>query len=264
MRAWWSNMSAGLVGGILSGVVASAIVILLASTFFADRIAGAALLVNPTCDSPRGLKPIPKDQILTPGGTALAGVPGATSYAPAEALDGYGGTLWIPELAPSTSKHPVPEFAAGEKSRLTIPLKSSHDVRLVCVVNGLANTYNNYENWGRVRTLRTWSDDDANQQTVVLQSLGADNFPNAQFAGRDLGNTTHVVIELVDAYAGLTEESHDPDVCVKKGWNPSPAITPQNNAQLEFDQGCLISAVPWAGLSEVYLYEAEDARSSGS
>lgn len=154
------------------------------------------------------------------------------------------------------SKHPVPEFVPGEQSQLTIPLKAVHDVKLVCVVNGLANAYNNYENWGRVRTVKTWGNELQSKQTAVLQSLGADNFPNAQFAGRHLGRTSRVVIELVDAYAGLTEESDDPNVCVKNGWQPSPALTPQDNAQLEFEQGCLISAVPWAGLSEVYLYES--------
>jgi hypothetical protein len=256
MGKWASDVWAGTVGGTISGVVSAAVVLLLASTVFSNRIAEVALTANPTCDNPRGLKPIPRGELLPPTGTDLPGVPGATSYKPMEATDGFGGTIWIPKLAPSDAKHPVPEFVPGEQSQLTIPLTSVHDIKLVCVVNGLANAYNNYENWGRVRTVKTWGDELQNKQTAVLQSLGADNFPNAQFAGRDLGPTSRVVIELVDAYAGLTEESHDPDVCVKKGWKPSPSLTPQDNAQLEFEQGCLISAVPWAGLSEVYLYES--------
>jgi hypothetical protein len=88
-------------------------------------------------------------------------------------------------LSPSVGG--IPDFIPGEHSESTIPLKSPDDVMLVCVVNGLANADNNHENWGRVRALRTWGDDGGSKQTAVLQSLGADNFPNPQDAGRDVG-----------------------------------------------------------------------------
>jgi hypothetical protein len=250
-------MSAGLVGGILSGVVASAIVVVLASTLFADHIANAALAANPTCASPERLKPIPRSDFDEPRGTAQGGGSPA-NYDARQAIDGYGGTIWVPRLAESKAKHPLPSFVPGEQSQLVLPLRSSHDVRLVCVVNGLANAYVNYENWGRVRTLKVWADA-RSSQTFVLQSLGQDNFPNAQLAGKNLGRTTAVILEVVDAYAGLTEESFDPDVCLKN-FRDNPGTTPgraRESVQFAFEQGCLVPDTPMAGLAEVYLYEPQ-------
>lgn len=183
MRAWLSNVSAGLVSGIVSGVVASAIVVLLASTLFADRIADAALSANPTCASPEGLKPIPRSEFDEPTGTSEPDDEAAT-YAAREAIDGFGGTIWVPRLAESKAAHPIPTFVSGEQSQLALPLKSPHDVRLVCVVNGLANAYINYENWGRVRTVKVWAGEQRNSQTLVLQSLGQDNFRTPSSRGR--------------------------------------------------------------------------------
>jgi hypothetical protein len=140
---------------------------------------------------------------------------------------------------------------------LTLKLRAPTDVELVCIVNGLSNTYTNYENWGRVRTVTIWKDDSADTKTAVLQSLGADTFPNAQFAARRLGTTTELHLRVEDAYAGLTQESYDPDVCFGK---KAPAIIAKMSipdgfiGEPRYSEGCIEAPSPNAGVADIYLY----------
>lgn len=63
----------------------------------------------------------------------------------------------------------------------------------------------------------------------------------------------------MDTYAGLTEETFDPDVCLNS-FRDNPGMTPgkaRDGVQLALSQGCLMRDTPRAGLAEVYLYEPQ-------
>ena len=49
MGRWASDVWAGTVSGTISGVISAAVVLVLASTVFSNRIAERALTANPTC-----------------------------------------------------------------------------------------------------------------------------------------------------------------------------------------------------------------------
>jgi hypothetical protein len=178
------------------------------------------------------------------------------SYAPKSALDGRGGSIWIPKLVhtPENTRRGIIEFSQAPEDMLQIHFSSEQEVKLVCVVNGLANSYQNYENWGRVRTVKVWSDDASGIQTSVLQTLGSDTFPNAQFAARDLALSKDLSMQLVDAYSGLTIESFDPDVCLVKGQLVDAPNSVKPTVQPRFEQGCLVPPDSRAGISSIYLY----------
>ena len=251
MSGWFSNVTSGLISGVAAGVV-----LLVGAGLFAEAISDVAGNANPSCASPRGLKPIDKASLSVEAGSVHAPTRSA-SYGAAAAIDGYGGSIWVPLLDPDKQNHPLPTFnLQNDHNVLTLSLSSAHDVKLVCVVNGLANTYTNYSNWGRVRTIEVSRPDDV-IATTVLQSLGPDAFPNSQLAARNLGSTKTVRLRLLDAYAGLTVESYDPDVCladaatdVREGSPVAAGVQPR------YERGCLINPTPMAGLADVYLYEA--------
>lgn len=241
MANWWSTTASGIVSGVVSGVVAAALVAVGVGVF-ASKISDVTLKANPDCSTPRGLKPVGKEGVdatgdfLKPNGTAT------DYYGPRKVLDNYGGSIWLPPQT-ADEQNRVPLFTTG-KNVLTLTLKPPRDVRLLCVVNGLANSYHSYQNWGRVRTLTVWGKEQADSQTAVLASLGADSFPNAQVAARQLGLTDQVNIRLDDAYTGLIIQTGNPNEC-------------RDNATVLalLNEGCILKPNPLAGLSEVYLYE---------
>lgn len=255
MKAWWANVTAGVISGLVSGVV-GAVIVALFLALRADDITDRALAANPTCASPAGLRPI-SGQEVTATGASFTG-PDGFVYKAEKAVDGYGGTMWIPPLGADPNKHPIPVFdTANDSNVLTLRLSSAQPVELVCVVNGLGNTYANYQNWGRVRTVEIWTTDPTHPRTTVLQSLGADTFPNAQFLARRLGVSSELHIRLVDAYAGLTQEFYDPDVCFEgaaKGVLASMHVPPNLVGQPRYADGCIRAPAPYAGIADVYLY----------
>lgn len=242
MKQWISNVTAGFLGGLLASL---SLVALLA--WQSDRVAQLTIESNPTCEVPTGLSPLPTTAIRSASGQQSAPLYGAT-----KAIDGFGGSIWVPPFE-TDGKHPVPQFIRGEDT-LTLTLDKPHDIRLVCVVNGLANSFINYANWARVRTVTVRGDGADSAQTSVLSSLGTDSFPNSQLAGKALGSTRTVSIQLVNAFAGQTEESFDPDVCFTDG---SAAVKrpPGMTRQPRFAQGCIVDPSPKAGLADVFLYE---------
>ncbi len=242
MKGWISNVTAGFVGGLLASL---ALVALLA--WQSDRIARLTIASNPTCEVPTGLSPVPAKDIKSATGPQLAPL-----YNPGKAIDGFGGSIWIPPIK-TDGVHPIPEFVQGQDT-LTLTLDEPHDVQLVCVVNGLANSFTNYANWARVRTVAVSGDNKGSVQTSVLSSLGTDSFPNSQLAARALGTTRTVSIRLVNAFAGQTQESFDPDVCFKDGSKGVPKLSGMS-WQPRFEQGCIVDPSPNAGLADVFLYE---------
>ena len=69
---------------------------------------------------------------------------------------------------------------------------------------------------------------------------------------RHLDASNVVTIQINDAHAGETLESFDPNVCGQ----PSEEVAVGDEvAQLRYERGCIVAAAPFAGLSEVVLYE---------
>jgi len=246
-----TDLFVGFWSSVLSAVFVTAMIYL-----FANQIAAFAIRSNPTCDAPAGLKPLPAQEIISVK-AAHEESPAGTDYSAQAAFDGWGGSLWVPQVEKGDERRRLPRFLHGADNAMEITLKPGNDIRLVCVVNGLANNFTNYQNWARVRTISIGTERIGAAQTSVLRSLGPDSFPNGQFAARDLGETTKLFVRPIDAYVGLTVETFDPDQCLENATGEY-ATDRERGVQKRYESGCMKSATATAGISEIYLYVSED------
>jgi len=219
---------------------------------FAPSIARYVALFRPTCAEPRGLTEVPPSQIEPTADVHEESDP------PSVLVDGRVGNIWVPPmLNPDQRPEGVSErreFAVvdPDASRVELKLASRQDVELVCVVNGLANGYQNYVNWGRVRTVRAWTDDDHSARLSVLKSHDQGSFQTFQDVSVPRGETGQITLEIGDLYEGQQTTSVDPDVCqtrdkVGEGMRNDPI-------------GCNLNATPKAGLAEIKVYRLKEAR----
>ncbi len=206
-----SDFIIGFTSGVASGLVA-AVLVTLASGGIADAVAYG----KPDCANLIGVRPT--TNVQADGRHEPTG-PNRTdrmTWQPAKAVDGDPNTIWIPPLdAARSSVHGMPTFAADGRT-LTLTFDGARDVRLVCVVNGLASTPFTYRNWGRVRTVTAWADDGATQ-TTLLRTMddAAEQVP--QQVRIERGTARRIQIRVDDAYPGQRMESYDPDVCLTPG-----------------------------------------------
>ncbi len=260
MKTWFSNLTSGVVGGVVSGIV-----VVIALGWWAPQLSDRLQEVNPTCDQPRGLVPLTRGDYLE-GSAAAEGYAQDKTFGADKVLDGYPGSIWIPSLPPANEReaqlgNKVPVFDSQNGNNiLTLHLSKSNDIELVCVVNGLGTSYFRYQNWGRARTVSVWAEDEKQKETTVLKSLGADDFSNAQMAAKRIGVTKTVHIRLDDAYVGLIVETSDPDVCyegqdvAKLVDNLATIDGKKMGREPQLDRGCFARATTKAGLADVFLY----------
>lgn len=205
----------------------------------------------PTCQTPRDLHPVPKHLVsATDGGTQSA-----PNFLPAKAVDGFGGSIWLPRMRINHDQPMLPTFAKKEEGRsLQVLLPEPLDVRLICVNNGLANSEWNYANWGKVRTIRTSWDD--SETISTLQSLPVERMGDEQEVARGIGVVDKFTIELIDAHAGIKIHTYNKTECGgspewRKGANGMTRI------QSAHTEGCIIEPTRRAGLSEISIYYSE-------
>lgn len=244
---WALRFLAGLFTAVLTALLTTLLL-----GFSAPVISAWVTLAHPTCDDPRGLKEIEVTDIKVQG-KSLA------NSRWANVMDHHTGTIWTPsrlppdERAPGVSKKTDIPILRPENSKIEFEFdlnKPPRDVRLVCVVNGLANSYHNYVNWGRVRTVEGWTNANGNDvRTSILQSRDSGSFQSYQRVGIPPGDTNKVSLRLVDAYVGQQITSVDPDVC---GTRNEVGEGTQNDPV-----GCNLNPTPKAGLAEVALYEKD-------
>ena len=285
LPAWLVDASAGFVAGVLSTIIVLGLL-----TWKAQTVAELTLGANPTCAAPHGLRQV--DIVDAEAGSTQAkeadGDTGgevsdkSTSHYVAEfAWDDASNTVWIPEIVNDVEEEVEddgyetsrePEFlTTGGANQLTLLLEETADVRLVCVVNGAALWYVSYQNWGRVRTVRVWGDE-GDKKLGILQSLGSEDFPNAQVAGRNLGDSRTIHIEVVDAYAGIQVENFNARACLDGATVTSADGTEHKALDWFLDQqvveldtdvlnrwpdGCILEPKVKAGIAEVRVYATD-------
>lgn len=276
--------------GFLGGVLASLLLLGLL-TWKAEWVADLTLGANPSCAAPRGLREV-KIVDATAGSTqskeedgqqvAHVETSARVAFIAMNAIDDASNTVWIPEIVNDdlgagstygsdeerTSREPQ-FLTTGEANRLTLTLEEEADVRLVCVVNGAALWYTSYENWGRVRTVEVRGDD-GDMKLGTLQSLGSEDFPNAQAAGRNVGETRTIKLDLIDAYAGTQVENFSERACLD-GAEVTTAGDAEARAWFEGRQevklakhvlyrwpnGCVLEPKVKAGIAEVRVYATD-------
>jgi hypothetical protein len=229
------------------GVLAAATLIPLLVAIFAPNITAYAALVHPTCDDPRGLSRIPADTISAQGPSL------DNTKTAARALDRSMSTMWAPPVL-RTSEFPPGVSSRGgvvlfrEKPVLTLNFDGTHDVQLVCTVNGLASGYGDYVNWARVQSVEAWTDKGRGDSRVsVLRSLDQGQFQNYQDVQVPEGMTNSVTLLLRDTYPGQQTTTVDPDKC---GTRDEVGPGKQNDPI-----GCNLNPTAIAGLAEIVVYE---------
>jgi hypothetical protein len=240
---------------IIDGIPA-AIVTAILTTFVlalaAPKIADYVSLFRPTCDNPKGLVEVPAYQIDASGPSE-----DEEHFSAKVTLDGSVGNVWVPAaLPPSRRPAGISKRIAvvdPDRSTLTLTLDSARDVQLVCAVNGLANGYSNYINWGRVRSLKSWTDSDSASPVLsVLKSNDQGSFQEFQDVRVPRGEARRIMIQVVDLYQGQQITSVDPDVCGTRG---RIGEGPQNDPI-----GCNLNANPHGGIAELKVYRSAGSR----
>lgn len=241
----------------LSEAIVFALLTSLLTAFFlalwAPNIATYVSLFRPTCADPRGLAEVPHDNL-----TVKAESEDDSLYPASVVLDGRVANIWVPPLLPPDERPAWMSSRADfgvvdtSKSRLTISVQPDADVQLVCVVNGLSNSYANYVNWGRVRTVQAWTDESPDPTLSILESLDEGSFQRFQDVQVPRGVTGEIVLQVQDLYEGQQTVSVDPDVC---GTRAEVGEGSQNDPV-----GCNLNSAPMAGIAEVKVYELTDSR----
>jgi hypothetical protein len=293
LRGWPVDAWSGFLGGVLASLLILALL-----TWKAEWVADLTLGANPTCASPRGLREV--DIVKAEAGSTQSKTEDGerpprvsfdrkVDYVAEAAVDDASNTVWIPEIVndypwestddsseeSSTRRTEIsrePRFLTeGDANRLTLTLDDSADVRLVCVVNGAALWYISYQNWGRVRSVEVWGDD-GRKTRGILQSLGSEDFPNAQVAGRNLGDTRTIRLELIDAYAGIRVENYNARACLDGATLTSEAGSDQEPLDWFLAQrkvklaggvlsmwpgGCILEPKVKAGIADVRVYATD-------
>jgi hypothetical protein len=256
---WRADVSSGLISGILASVI-----ILAGLSWKAEWVAEQTLAANPTCSSPRGLR---EAQVVG----ATAGSEHTPNYTAGNAIDDAGHSMWIPRILPKTDEDDYsPRFDMDDDANvLALHLKDEADIRLVCVVNGSVHWFTSYQNWGRVRSVEVWGREADNRRLGILQSLGADDFPNAQLAARNLGETDVVHLALIGSYTGQRVETFNAAACLDGAvveeidgqqrnalpdFQDAQDIDFADGINLRYEPGCILEPKVKAGLAEVYVY----------
>lgn len=216
---------------------------------WAPNISTYVSLFRPSCADPQGLIEIPRSEI-----SASADSQNNIENPPARLLDGRVANLWVPPMRvpAGASKDSTLAVVNPDQSLVTLTLRKKDDVQLVCVVNGLANSYDNYLNWGRVRSVQAWTNIDPSKESSVLESMDQGSFQNFQDVRTPRGDANKLMIHVLDAYEGQQMVSVDPDVC---GTRDEVGRGPQNDPV-----GCNLNATPMAGLAEIKVYRLGESR----
>jgi hypothetical protein len=235
-----------------------AIAISLLTTFFlalaAPRISAYVSLFHPSCADPRGLTEVPSGSIHATGPTQAA----SERWSPDKVTDGRVADLWVPVMLPPAKRaagiSKDDSFAVVDRSRstLTLALAEDENVQLVCVVNGLANSYSNYVNWSRVRAVQTWTDNDSGRTQSTLNSMDESSFQEFQDVEVPTGDARRVMVQVLDLYEGQQVTSVDPDVCDTRD---TVGVGIQNDPV-----GCNLNAAKQGGLAEVKVYALKTPR----
>ena len=259
-QEFWAGFSGSVAGGLLTAALVAS-----AGIALSERVAEASAYLNPTCNSPRGLRPIPTTDVEAQGPTIKIddNGNGKPDYPANRVLDGYEGSAWMPPIA-SRNDRPIefrPVFVKGEnvlKLKLTGP---ERDIKLICVNNALGASIFAYENWGKARTVVFWvgGQEAGRGRVSVLQALPSSEFQRTQEVADNVGVATELNLQLIDAYSGIATTSVDPDHC-------GDVLSKQERAKYESKkyaqdallEPCIVAATPHAGLSEVVIYEIDD------
>lgn len=274
-----ADIVSGAVSGVVAGVVAT-VIIALAVDHYGDRWATQQDYLNPSCAHPKGLRAVPSSSLAASGSTK----DDEKFNRPSKAVDGYAGSVWLPPTKPPAEEtsHVLPVFDASTNTLSIKFLDGAHEVRLVCVNNGLGGEEKRFQNFGKVKSLKVWADNETSKAiTAALTSLPFERSGDLQDAGTDLGTAKIINLQVIDAYAGNTNIFHDPDVCESlvaddarrefdKGSRESSVTFEKyklryydehykriDNNQPLYEPGCIVGATPSAGLSEVVLYEPD-------
>lgn len=241
---------------LLEAIIFALLTSLLTAFFlalWAPNIATYVSLFRPTCEDPRGLTEVPHGEL-----TATAESEEASDYPASAVLDGRVANVWVPPLLPPAERpawmSAREDFGVVDtgRSNLTLTLKEDADIQLVCIVNGLSNSYANYVNWGRVRSVQAWTGESPEPMLSVLKSLDEGSFQSFQDVRVPRGVTGEIVIQVRDIYEGQQTVSVDPDIC---GTRAEVGEGAQNDPV-----GCNLNATPKAGIAEVKVYEITDSR----
>jgi hypothetical protein len=241
----------------LAEAIPTAILTSILTAFFlalwAPNIANYVSLFRPSCENPRGLVEVAPSEITATGDSA-----DPQQDPDSLLLDGRVANIWAPPSLPPNARpegmSKDEDFSVVDKDRsvLTLDLGQSRDVQLVCVVNGLANSYPNYVNWGRVRSVQAWTDADGEERLSVLKSMDQGSFQAFQGVHTPRGDARKVFIQVLDLYEGQQITSVDPDVCDTR---VQVGVGRQNDPV-----GCNLNAGPLAGLAEVKVYSLQESR----
>ena len=235
------------------GAVLSTELISTCAVIASRNIADYVDRINPTCSNAVGLSPVP------PKDVSVSGPERSPNYAVRFADDGYLGSIWVPPLLSKEDasrdgySEYVPAFFPDDaRSTVTLELNEPTDVQLVCVNNGFGAGDTRYENFGKVRTVQTWADRSDSRTTTILSYLPPEESSALQETGNALGEVGSVHIRLLDAYSGKDVVTYDPDQCGRK----EKRYKVKGGVQPLYEDGCVLSASPKAGLSEIVLYKS--------
>jgi hypothetical protein len=249
-RPWVADLGISVVSGVISAVL----VLLMGAVYVEDLV---ERFRPSTCDNPGDLRQLQAREVALRA--PFWDRPDAPDdrpdrHPPEFLLDGNLATMWIPLPVRYDDNIQQPFRSAKGGGTLTMEFLEpssaqpvTHDVQLVCVVNGLASEPVRNKNWGRVRTVRVESTSSSEQRTGVLQSLSSEEFQNAQELPLPRGDTTGLKVSVVSSYSGQTVFSPDGDMCEQD--------TPSGGGwELAFSAGCLHGLTRRSGLSELYVY----------
>jgi hypothetical protein len=211
--------------------------------FLSPTIADRLALLHPSCEDPRGLRLIQEREL------ALAG-PSMGDFTPGSAYDGSTGSLWVPPVRKGrTSRDPGDFDYLVRRSTLELRFRDgdAHDVRLICVVNGLANSSWNYENWGRVRTVAVRTSVNGHPAISNLRSLGREGFADLQPLAVPAEDASRLRIQLLDYHHGQYVE-------LPRG------VCDEDEPPPEDSGGCIRPPQARAGLAEVQVFEWPSGR----
>lgn len=279
LQGWPVDAWSGFLGGLLASSLLLAVL-----TWQAGWVADLTLGANPTCAAPRGLRQVAVADARA-GSTQAKVADGNTGgvvstdpgshYVARFAVDDASNTVWIPEIVNDLDEDGAnepsrePEFLTADgANELTLTLDERADVRLVCVVNGSGLWYTSYQNFGRVRSVQVWGDDDDDKELGILQSLGSEDFPNTQVAGRNLGDTRTIHLELVDAYAGIQVENYNARACLDGAtveadrraldeFIATQRVRLAPDVLYRWPDGCILEPKVKAGIAEVRVYATD-------
>lgn len=183
---------------VLTGVVTS-LVLLVVTPPVASMV--SARLRQPTCSNPLGLR------LLTgvkADGEHLVDATGA--YPPSNVVDGNTSTTWADG-----------RDGLGLGSVMTFELRDEADLRLVCIVNGYAKSWDLYRRNSRVRLAVVGTDQ--GKVDWVLDDSGTTDRPAVYQAFRPVpGRTETVTLTVRSAYAAQAEAGKNSyaDTCISE------------------------------------------------